>query len=446
MRSLFRMMSTMAIVGVGLGGAGGAALMACGSSPQNPLTTTTSGGGGAGGAAPQSTSSGSGATTASTGTTVTAGAGGAGGADAAPPPDDAAPVYPAFQPKVQQVLSNGGPVLAAPQIVPIVFPASSFETETADFVSKAVTSTEWMAQLAEYGVGAGTSVDPIAAAALPGKNITKADLEAYIVQQIGSGAWGTPDTTEFGSQYYVLFLPKVVSIALPIGKNTCNGGPVGYHNEVVVGATHVPYAVVANCNDVIDQVTRTAWHEIVEGCADPFAAPNRAYFKVGAAWSHAFVGGEIGDMCEHRTDAKSTPTDIGYAIQTMWSNAAALAYHDPCIPAASMPYFAAAPVLPDMVTLLQASVPGVKIPVGSSQTIEVQLFSDGPTPGPWDVSAKESLGGTTLAFQWDKTSGQNGEVLHLTITAMAEAMGGTTFEIASSLGAASSQWVGAVEN
>ncbi|GAC1545770.1 MAG: hypothetical protein NVS3B10_09830 [Polyangiales bacterium] len=359
--------------------------------------------------------------------------------------DGGGPAYPAFRPDVPVVKSAGGPVLAAPVIVPVVFPATEFKTEIDDFVAKGVVSAEWTAQLTEYGVGPGTAVASVASTKLPSASITQADLETFVHDQIAAGAWGAADTTEFGSQFYVLFLPAAVTITLPSGMATCTG-PYGYHREVLVGATHTPYAVVANCGKGVDPVTKIAWHEIVEGCADPYIAPNRAFGQTVPSWAIAFHGGEIGDMCEHRTDQKITPTDIGYAVQRTWSNVAALGYHDPCVPAPGLPFFAAAPVLPGTVTVNTATVPGVTIAVGASATIDVQLFSDAPTSGPWDVSAKESRGGTTLSFAWDKTSGSNGDVLHLTITADAAAPTGTTFEILSVLGAASSQWVGAVAN
>ena len=360
--------------------------------------------------------------------------------------DGATVEYPAFRPTVPSVTSAGGPVLTSPKIVPIVFAGTTFATEIADFVPKAVASAEWIAQLAEYGVGAGTSVAPITAAALPSTTLTQAELEAFVQDQLGSGAWGVADSAEFGSSFYVLFLEPGVTISLPSGKTTCGAGPFGYHREVLVGATHTPYAVVADCVDKLDPVTKIAWHELVEGCTDPYIVTGRAFARVNAAWSQAFNGGEIGDMCEQRRDAKILPADVGYAIQRTWSNLSAQAYHDPCVPAATTPYFAAAPVLPDTVTLGAASVPGVKIAVGASRTIDVQLFSDGPTAGPFTVKAVEGRGGTSLAFSWDKTQGQDGDVLHLTIQATSAAPTGTTFVIDSSLAAATSQWVGAVEN
>lgn len=444
MRFVLQAVLTLATVGFGICVSGGA-LVACGSSPAAPSTSDTGVGGGdasapvtSGGGGQQSGAGGAGGTL-----PVEDGGLDSGAPDANP---DAGPVYAAFQPKVPQILSAGGPVLAAPRIVPIVFPTTAFKAEIADYLPKAIASAEWTEQLAEYGVGAGTTVAPITSVPLPSKSPTQTELETFIAQQVAAGAWGTPDTTTFGSQLYVLFFPQGSSVAFPGGKATCVGGPNGYHFEAMAGSTHVPYAVIGNCNNQLDHVTRTTWHEIGEGCTDPFRFPNKAYFKADPAWAQAFGGGETGDMCALRTDATVTPADIGYTIQRMWSNASAAAYHDPCIPVLGKPYFAAAPVLPDMIKLGAAKVPGVQISVATSRTIEVQLFSDGPTPTPFNVSAKESLGGGALAFAWDKTSGKNGDVLHLTITANVNTPAGTTFEITSALGTSSSQWIGAVGN
>lgn len=451
MRFVLQAILTLAAVGIGVG-ASGSALMACGSS-STAQPTSGAGAGGGDASAPLTSAGREGGG----GHGGAAGAGGAlplddGGVDSGAPdstPDatpDAGPVYAAFQPKVPQIVSLGGPVLAAPRIVPILFPTTSFKAEITDYLPKGVASVEWAAQLTEYGVGAGTAAAPVMSVALPSTSPTLAELEAFIAQQVGAGAWGVADTTQFSSQLYVLFLPQGTNVVFPGGKASCSGAPNGFHIEVTVGATHVPYAVVSNCVGQLDRVTRTAWHEIGEGCTDPFKAPNRAYFKADAAWTLAFVGGENGDMCEHRLDATVKPADIGYTIQRMWSNASAAAYHDPCLPASGAVYVAAAPVLPDMVKLGASTVPGVQISVSTSRTIDVQLFSDGPTSGPFDVSASEPLGGNALSFAWNKTSGKNGDVLHLTITAKVNTPAGTVFEITSTLGASSSQWVGAVGN
>ena len=59
----------------------------------------------------------------------------------------------------------------------------------------------------------------------------------------------------------------------------------------------------------------------------------------------AFLGGEVGDLCvSYRGD--DSYTESGYVVQRSWSNKAAAASHNPCVPApdpSSQPYFNVAP-------------------------------------------------------------------------------------------------------
>src|SRR5262249_43709259 len=97
---------------------------------------------------------------------------------------------------------------------------------------------------------------------------------------------------------------------------------------------------------------------------------------------------------------------------------------------------------------------GVTIPVGQSKTVEVDLFSDGDTGGPWQVTADDLLfkyyGNyglpQTLSFAWDRTQGVNGEKLHLTVTVTAASIigGGHAFMITSSKGGRQTVWPGLV--
>jgi hypothetical protein len=97
------------------------------------------------------------------------------------------------------------------------------------------------------------------------------------------------------------------------------------------------------------------------------------------------------------------------------------------------------------------AVHGIVIPVGESRTVEVALFGDGETSAPFKVSATDyasrMASKTDLTFAWDKTTGKNGDVLHLTITRVKadNALGGAAlFMLTSKLGARESFWVGAV--
>ena len=173
-------------------------------------------------------------------------------------------------------------------------------------------------------------------------------------------------------------------------------------------------------------------------------------------WDLAIGGGEIGDMCAQDPEAFTKFPGLPFVVQRVWSNKSALAGHDPCIPEiAGQVYFNAAPVLPDTINLsIQGQtidLTGVKIPIGQSKTIDVQLFSDGPTNGPFQVQAQDfnALMGqpASLDLSLDKSSGENGDTLHLTITVKSAGQFGVEdFFLIATQGQTSHFWVGDVGN
>ena len=120
------------------------------------------------------------------------------------------------------------------------------------------------------------------------------------------------------------------------------------------------------------------------------------------------------------------------------------------MPAPTEPYFAAAPILSDDLDLGGIMTKGAKIAVGASKTIDVALFSDGDTNGPWAVEAHDAadlVGGTPhLTFAFDRASGVNGEKLHLTITvtSASDTGAGMPFVLLSTLGTRTTRWAGVV--
>ena len=161
-------------------------------------------------------------------------------------------------------------------------------------------------------------------------------------------------------------------------------------------------------------------------------------------------------MCAQNPNAFGKPAGLDFVVQRQWSNKAAAAGHDPCVPtAAGEVYFNATPVLPDAVTLggggQKLTMQGVTIPVGEERTIEVELFSDAKTNGPWKVEALDAnqlFGGKpTMSFKLDRNSGENGEKLHLTIKALAKGQyGASVFFLSSQLGNRQNFWLGLVSN
>ena len=369
--------------------------------------------------------------------------------------------FPAFTPMVPEVVSLGGPVLRSPRMVPVFIadPGVGIDPEVARvelFLTAYAGSQTWRAQLEEYGVGPG-SVAPalrVSTAGLGSGLIPSARLINWLSAQVESGAWGTPDEDTL----YLLMLDGSRQVSLGPSR-TCEGVG-GYHSDLRGQSfRRVAYAVIPDCNQGTDALTRVLSHEIVEAATDPYPNIAPAYTQPSTtsppegAWSIAYTGGEVGDMCEQRSDAAFRPEDLDFDIQRSWSNRAAAATLDPCVPAPSgAVYFNAVPTLPDTLTLngrdrqRTVSARGVIVPAGGRRVVDVRLFSTRATSGSMRVSAREvAVAGQAPAFRfsWDRVTGTNGDLLHLTITATAEAPEGRVFQVITTLNGYNNNWVGA---
>ena len=415
------------------------------------------------------------------------GAADTGAADAAPDVDNGAPSthYPAPHPPLP-VLTNAkhGPVLALPKVYLVFYPSYPYETALQTYAAAIGPSTYWPAVTSEYGIGQiayGGTID-LTSQTPPG-NISSTDIQTWVGSEIQSGAFGTPDPEAI----YTIVYPQSTVITQPNPVSSLLGPVVscsafgGYHDNVAVtladggAAQNFAYAVIPTCSTVVDDLTAVMSHEWVEASTDPLptatglftlsGGPSSAFFNVDAnhvIWAVTASGGEAGDLCQPEgNDIYITPTDIGNTVQRTWSNVSAQASHDPCVPAPTgSAFFDSAPVLTEMVTFTSSFTgtivtQGVTIPMGTSKTIEVDLFSDGDTGGPWTVQADDVLykhyGSTgfvsnTLSFKWDRTQGVNGEKLHLTITVIAASLAGNghAFMITSTLGSRQTVWTGMI--
>lgn len=375
---------------------------------------------------------------------------------------EAAPApYPAFVPKdVPQVSDQGGPVLKTPKLVPIFYAEDDPTTVASvkDFLSKLGATNWWKTWSTEYGVGSLTIADPIVLPdSLPptwdDANI-QADLQARLTTSDGGpGELPLPD----GQTIYTYIFPPGVNIT-ETGTPTDAGAPEGglyddggvnctvggYHSDMIVGSgnTDVAYAVIPHCDIFgpitgLDVITGTMSHEIAEACTDPYPNGNPAYSQVDtphAYWSVVGVGiGEVGDMCEVNYGVNGSfvkYSDFAYTVQRIWSNKAAKAGTDPCVPPVSgSVYYQSYPIMTDTVTISSRyfgtyMALGEEIPVGGSKTIELDLASTAPTSGPWSVEPfdQSATGNTYLNFAFEECggastcTGENGTKLHLKIT------------------------------
>jgi hypothetical protein len=353
-----------------------------------------------------------------------------------------------------QVIKLPGPVVATPKIVPIFFQNdATMQGQVEPYLHALVSSDYWSKTTSEYGVGNLTILPTIVSSDTP--PTTDDALKTWIAGNLdGTHGWPAPDDNTI----YTVFLPDGVSLSTPFGSSCSSFG--GYHDEGVVSATAARfiYALMPRCDTSIDSMSIVTSHELVEASTDPFPFTAGAYQQTDdphIIWSFT-PGGELGDMCEY-VAAASQQLVGQYYVQRTWSNLSAAQGHDPCVPVMPGPYLGAAPVLSDAtsVDLMDGTGPhatnGIQIAAGSSKTIEVDLFSDADAPD-WTVKASDASaltgGGGELSFTWDKTTGHNGDKLHLTIThSKAGQSGGSEFVISSRTNNHSvSLWWGYVAN
>ena len=366
----------------------------------------------------------------------------------------------ADHPTAPQVISGGGPVIAEPNIVPVFFAGDTVQTQVEGFLTALAGSDYWTTTTSEYGVGALT-ISPSIVTTDTAPTTDTALRDGLKANTDGTHAgWPVPDANTL----YAVFLPSGDLLTTPFGTSCTDFG--AYHSEGsdLQGGSLI-YALMPRCPSnlsVIQELTSAASHEFIEAATDPFPFSNPAFDQVDddhQVWA-GVPGGEVGDMCEYVTAAYVF--DVGdYLVQRTWSNASAMAGHDPCVPALDAPYIVAAPVFTAEVNIGgngpngQAVTQGVQVPMGSTVSVPVKFFSDS-TAGYWSVAAQDAnvfIGGPSataeLSLAWDEPLGTNGDTHHLNVTRIAQGQnGGSEFVIQSRgpNGEVVSLWWGYVSN
>jgi len=384
------------------------------------------------------------------------------GADASPPRDhgEASTTYPAFTPFMPQVLYGGGAVLENAEIVTITWSGDANASTFEAFGDDIGTSDYWAETTSEYKVGPAHSgpLNHVRVTDAPIASWADTDIATWIVTRASSpGMYGWPAPN--GNTLYALYISPETDV-LYGGSSACGQGIGGYHDNVVVDGQDVAYAIVLQCQGGPgNQVTAAASHELIEAATDPHPQDITAWVGFDGehlAWDifQSFQD-EVGDACEFYFDAYFDDTfsivetldagadggeagtlfDAGstsFAVQRTWSNLNAAAGHAPCRPTDYSVYFNVTPLqLDSTVSVLNTSGlggpatlqgQGYRIANGTTRTFPVGFYSDGPTTGPWTISASEGnplMGGSQtshLTISIDRTSGQNGDIAYVTVT------------------------------
>jgi hypothetical protein len=351
-------------------------------------------------------------------TSGSVGSGGGGAGGSTPPAgssdagvDDAAPFPIALHPAWPQLVAQGGGVLTAPAVLTVTFTGDTLAPELASFGAQATDNAYWDTVRAGYcaaggscvGRGAGTSValgtSPAATytdSTAGGSASTIQDLIETLIESQSLPALG-------GQTIPVFYFPSTTSISFN-GQTSCDGFG-GYHNAMRSQSTGLTftYAVVVECAPptgltLLQEATLAASHEIIESATDPVASSTVRGFYLNVddpaylPWN-AIRGGEAADLCIDTLDVgQDRATESGFTVQRIWSNAAAAAGGDPCVPARATPYFNVA-----VESWLSTQA------VGSTSSFEAVAFSNAPVTGGWtlvgvDLNADSASGSPYLTI------------------------------------------------
>jgi hypothetical protein len=244
--------------------------------------------------------------------------------------------------------SSGG-LLSPMRLVVIVPSGDSMMSTLFAFADAAVTSKWFSAVTQEYGVAPPLpTAAHLTGAAFPSGTapLADADVATYIQDTLAATANApNPD----GHTLYLVYLPGGVDLANNV---KCAGpGPSGYHHKY--GTAGDGFAVIQQCQGGfetgIEQLTIVGSHEIAEAATDS-----------GLGWRMAIPASTVpvwmsdpwleyedsritedGDLC---IDTRILEGDFYY--QRAFSNAAAAAGGDPCLPPLGIPYYGATTAKP----------------------------------------------------------------------------------------------------
>ncbi len=331
------------------------------------------------------------------------------------------PGYPAFPMTPAQLVTRGGKILKAPKLVLLTYAGDPLAAVATEFVSMIGNSSYWSGATKEYGVGPATALSAVTLSDRAPATIDQTGIETWLAGELDGSHAEVPAPD--GETVYVIVYPASTTITRGAELGCQDFG--GFHAEAAAGASGaVPYVALPRCSTFAglsgnDLLTYTMSHEIVEAMLDPFTESGPAYSdvdKLHETLAIALGGGEAGDICPE--DATHVP-DMPFLVQRTWSNASAKTGHQPCVPRDPLPYFFANPMLPDLST---DGVPVVKVEVGKNRSIDLQLSSDAPMGADWTVTlidvATLRKKPAELSFTLDRTTGNNGDVLHATISSL----------------------------
>ncbi len=328
--------------------------------------------------------------------------------DRQPPPDGPPPIDGPFMTAPHapfpQVPNGGGHTLKHPKLVTITFQGYPHKDEVEAF-GDFIVSSRWLETVgADYGIGAGTHVQKVVLTDTPPVQIDDSQIQQFLLGKLADGTLPMPDDPASSDFLYMIYYPQSTTITLQ-GAQSCQFFG-GYHQDMGNAQVHAAYAVIPDCGggmvlSAIQEITVAASHEFIEAATDAFPQQQEAYVLQDFLNPWSFMPGEVGDLCAFKFTQEGN-----FAVQRIWSNTAAAASSEPCIPAdPQAPYFNVSPS--------PAESQGVS--AGQSITFQITGWSTKPVPN-WSLQLIETMGDFQPQVQLDRQTINNGVTANLTIT------------------------------
>jgi hypothetical protein len=293
----------------------------------------------------------------------------------------------AAHPPLPQLVHNGNAVITNLRLVSVVASGDPLAQTLFDFGDALVVSSWWTTVGADYGLGNATGSLHVTGPAIMPSDMSPDNWSGMKIKNYLT-ALATGDAAPDGHSVYVFYLPPGVGILdnnmKPIP------GCVGFHFASFDAQGDV-WAVIKRCDQTGATETYLASHEIAEGSADSAA---------GKGWSLPFVssttpiqmqdvwavgeGHEAGDLCQ----GAGATMQGAFSYSRIWSNSAAAAGMDPCVPSQGGPYVN---VSTQYTWMIGTATPPYDVP------IPLTGWSSSPV-GDWTVAA-EIRGSNRMGFK-----------------------------------------------
>lgn len=284
-----------------------------------------------------------------------------------------------------QVLDHGGPHLAHPRLVPIFFADDAGADHMTQFSQWIVTSSWLEAVGAAYGVGRGSVLGVVRRAEPAPDAISDAEIVDLLYAGLADRTIPKPGDG-LAEVLYMVHLPSHTVVTAGSATSCVAFG--AYHDSARRNGMELAYAVVPTCPRLADDLAAApnrelaSSHELIEAATDPIPSNHPGFQLRDSTSPWRVLGEEVADLC-FRSDGKQVWHEAGFVAQRSWSNVAAAAGEDPCVPGASgAPYFSV-----DVVTRTV-----LRIAPGGHQTIALRGWGTGlEANASWPISTSSGF-------------------------------------------------------